>query len=190
MDGNRGHGVEKSLSGGLHPKGNWLSLPSSGSQLTLSQGLSLHMNALINDTEGTLLSHAFANPATSISLILGTGLNAAVQLPLSVFPDHKVAGRPRQWTEAAKTVLVNTELSMFGAGVFPVTDADRELDAGSPAPGFQPFEQMTSGRYLGEICRLLFAQGVKAGALFDGHMPAGMRVRYGFDTGNMAVLET
>ena len=148
------------------------------------------MNALVNDTEGTLLSHAFANPATSISLILGTGLNAAIHLPLSVFSQKKLAGRPRQWTEAAKTVLVNTELSMFGAGVFPTTVADRELDAASTQPGFQPLEQMTSGRYLGEICRLLFAQGVKEGALFDGLMPAGMRVRFGFDTGNMAFLET
>lgn len=148
------------------------------------------MNALINDTEGTLLSHAFANPATSISLILGTGLNAAIQLPLSSFSQHKVSGRPKQWTKAAKTVLVNTELSMFGAGVFPITEADKELDIASPHPGFQPLEQVTSGRYLGEICRLLFAHGVREGALFDGVMPAGMRVRFGFDTGNMAVLET
>ena len=154
------------------------------------QDLQLHMNALVNDTEGTLLSHAFANPATSISVILGTGLNAAVQLPLSIFSQEKTVGRPKQWTQAAKTVLVNTELSMFGAGILPITAADEELDAASTAPGFQPLEQLTSGRYLGEICRLLFAQGVKQGALFDGEMPAGMRVRYGFDTGNMAFLET
>ena len=148
------------------------------------------MNALINDTEGTLLSHAFANPATSMSLILGTGLNAAVQLPLSIFSQQKLVGRPKQWMKAAKTVLVNMELSMFGMDIFPATEADRELDAASTHPGFQPLEQMTSGRYLGEICRLLFAQGVRVGALFNGKMPAGMRARFGFDTGNMAVLET
>jgi hexokinase len=34
------------------------------------------------------------------------------------------------------------------------------LDANSDAPGFQPFEYMTSGRYLGEIVRLVFVDVV------------------------------
>ena len=92
--------------------------------------------------------------------------------------------------EAARTVLVNTEISMFGAGIFPLTKADEQLDAASTQPGFQPLEQLTSGRYLGEICRLLFAEGVQAGALFSGAMPIGMRATFGFDTSNMAILET
>jgi hexokinase len=148
------------------------------------------MNALINDTEATLMSHAFANPATSVSLILGTGLNAALQLPLSAFSPLKIDGRPKEWVRRARTVLVNTEISMFGAGIFPLSVADKRLDTASTNPGFQPLEQLTSGRYLGEICRLIIDEGVKAGALFGGVMPVGMRTRFGFDTGNMAVLET
>ena len=155
----------------------------------IGQGLQLYMNALVNDTEATLLSHAFTNPSTSISLILGTGLNVALRLPISAFAVRKFGRRPKEWFERASAVLVNSEISMFGAGVLPTTEADLTLDAGSTWPGFQPLEQMTSGRYLGEIVRLILERGVKAGFLFDGVMPIGMRARFGFDTGNMAILE-
>jgi hexokinase len=41
------------------------------------------------------------------------------------------------------------------------TPWDLTLDASSDAPGFQPFEYMTAGRYLGEIVRLVFLDVVK-----------------------------
>ena len=148
------------------------------------------MNALVNDTEATLIWHAFANPSTSMSLILGTGLNVAAMLPVSVFPPHKLGGRAEEWLQAAKVVLINTEISMFGADILPVTDADRALDAASNAPGFQPLEQLTSGRYLGEIVRLTLEEGTKAGHLFDGAMPVALQMRFGLDTRIVALLET
>ena len=147
------------------------------------------MTALMNDTEATLLSHAFANPATRISLILGTGCNAALQLPISAVSKEKLGQRRKEWMAGAKTVLVNTEISMFGAGVFHMSDVDRELDAMSDHPGFQPFEQFTSGRYLGEICRLILTKGVLAGALFGGQMPKGLDSRFNLDTSLMSKLE-
>jgi hexokinase len=147
------------------------------------------MTALLNDTESMLLSHAYANPTTRISLVCGTGLNAAVQLPVSaVFPE-RLGKRPRDWTDAAREVVVNTEVSMFGAGVFPICSADRELDRNSMYPGFQPLEQLVGGRYLGEICRLVMMEWIKDGCLFGGEIPSGLEKGYGFDTAFMSSIE-
>ena len=143
----------------------------------------------MNDTEATLLSHAFVNPATRISLICGTGCNAAVQLPLSIISAHKLAVRPDEWNVAAKAVIVNTEISMFGEGIFPLSRADRELDLNSSHPGFQILEQLTGGRYLGEICRLTFLAGIKEDGLLRGVMPGGMLEKFSFTTASMSVLE-
>lgn len=118
------------------------------------QGLRLRMNALMNDTEATLLSAAYTRTNTSLSLICGTGCNAAVALPISALTSHKLGVRPVAWLRAAHMVLVNSECSMFGAGILPTTPADIALDAAQPRPGFQPLEQLVSGRYLGEIARL------------------------------------
>ena len=143
----------------------------------------------MNDTEATLLSHAYDSPATRISLILGTGCNAAIYLPVAVISRHKFGTRPSNWIEAANSVVVNTEISMFGREVFPLCDADRQLDRDSPHPGFQPIEQLTSGRYLGEICRLTMVEGVRHGSLFDQVLPGGIEERFSLDTDLMSALE-
>lgn len=71
-------------------------------------------------------------------------------------------------TFPSETIVVNTECSMLGEGLFPLTPADRALNAASDNPGFQPFEQLISGRYLGEIARLtLEAAGEKVGGRFS-----------------------
>ena len=149
------------------------------------------MTALMNDTESTLLSHAYINPATRLSLIWGTGMNMAVYLPLSAFPAApvKLGERPRNWMQQARSVIVNTEVSMFGAKVFPTCSADQELDKNALHPGLQPLEQMTSGRYLGEIFRLILVDGVASGNLFDGIMPVGIDQRFSLDTELMSQLE-
>ncbi|KAJ1337040.1 hypothetical protein BSLG_006800 [Batrachochytrium salamandrivorans] len=43
----------------------------------LRKKLKIRVSALVNDTVGTLVSHAFQDPSTYISVILGTGSNAA-----------------------------------------------------------------------------------------------------------------
>ena len=147
------------------------------------------MTALMNDTESTLLSHAYVNPATRLSLIWGTGMNMAVYLPLTAFPTAKLGDRPRNWMQQARSVIVNTEISMFGAKVFPACSADQELDRNALHPGLQPLEQMTSGRYLGEIFRLILVDGVTGGNLSNGVMPSGIDQRFSLDTELMSQLE-
>jgi hexokinase len=43
----------------------------------IKKGLNILIKALVNDTVGTLVSHAYVDPQTYISVILGTGTNAA-----------------------------------------------------------------------------------------------------------------
>ena len=57
-------------------------------------------------------------------------------------------------------VVINTEWTINGAakplndlGLFTVWD--KALDRTCDAPGFQPFEYMTAGRYLGELVRII-----------------------------------
>jgi len=154
------------------------------------QGVSLKMTALLNDTEATLLSHAHTNPSTRLSLIWGTGMNAAIQLPVSAIAQSKFGERPEEWKKTAKSVLVNTEISLFGGhGVLPLTKADEELDSLQSHPGFQPYEQMASGRYLGEITRLLLVQAVQSGQLFRGSMPHGLETRWSLTTATTNTIE-
>ena len=154
-----------------------------------TQKLRLQICALMNDTEATLLSHAYENPSTRISLVWGTGINAALLLPQAGVSKEKFRQRPKEWLDATDTVVLNTEASMFGMGILPTTQVDVELDALSDHPGFQPLEQLTGGRYIGEIVRLYLMQGVRNGALFNGIVPRGLQTRSSLDSGLVADLE-
>jgi hexokinase len=122
-------------------------------------------------------------------VILGTGFNISVHLPTSTLASSKFKGYPQEWLDEAKHVLVNTELSMFGKDVWPRTRWDDQLLAGHVRPDFQPFEHMISGRYLGEIVRLILVEAVKTAGLFSGEMPDKLNEPYALDTGTLAAME-
>jgi len=67
---------------------------------------------------------------------------------------------------------------MLGGGIFPITAADSKLDSEAELPGFQPFEQLTGGRYLGEVARLTL---VEAGMPLEGRWSLDSEVLAGFD---------
>lgn len=96
--------------------------------------------SLVNDTVGTLMAHAYKNPATKMSCILGTGTNAAY------------------WDMVdGKMMVINIEWGAYGDGhheLLPFTRYDDELDGQSENVGKQRFEKMVSGMYLGELFRL------------------------------------
>jgi hexokinase len=124
----------------------------------------IRVAAITNDTVATFASLAYAvkaapNSRVAMGLIVGTGTNATVPMkPANLHPTKRDA-LPNP--EATETVVINTEWTIRGTDK-PLTDLniktpwDVALDAASDAPGFQPFEYMTSGRYLGEIVRLVF----------------------------------
>ncbi|KAJ9629272.1 uncharacterized protein PV06_01318 [Exophiala oligosperma] len=153
------------------------------------QQINVNVKAIINDSSATLLSQAYIEPATSMGLILGTGTNAAAFLPVACMGRSKFGARDSSWFEKADKVITNTEISMFGKSVLPETRWDEALNQQHQRPDFQPLEYMTTGRYLGELLRLIILEGVETGELFEGTMPRVLREPYSLDTEIMARLE-
>jgi hexokinase len=147
------------------------------------------MDSIINDSSATLLSRAYEDPTTRFAVILGTGFNISVHLPVSALATTKYKGYPQKWLDEASHVLVNTELSMFGKNVFPTTRWDEQLNETHVRPDFQPFEHMISGRYLGEVVRLIIVEAVRTTGLFSGEIPAKLAEPYSLDTGTLAAME-
>lgn len=147
------------------------------------------MDSIINDSSATLLSRAYEDPSTRFAVILGTGFNISVHLPVSALATTKFKGYPQKWLDEATHVLVNTECSMFGKNVFPTTRWDDQLNDAHMRPDFQPFEHMISGRYLGEIVRLIIVEAVRTAGLFSGEMPELLAEPYTLDTGTIAAME-
>lgn len=153
------------------------------------KGVYVEMRAIVNDGSATLVSQAYRDPEARMSLILGTGMNASVYLPTSALAQEKFGNRPDAWFDAAQHVLVNTELSMFGKDVLPVTRWDEHLNATHRLPDFQPLEYLCTGRYLGEIVRLVLLEAISTAGLFDGHIPEYLTTPYSLDTRNIAAFE-
>lgn len=104
------------------------------------QGLS-HINcrAVINDTVGTLLTAAYLDPHADIGSICGTGHNTCYLEPVS-----PLTGRP---------MIINLESGNFNK--LPLTSYDAIIDQESEKKGLQQLEKMVSGRYLGELARIV-----------------------------------
>lgn len=154
------------------------------------RGLLVHLDAITNDSTATLLSKAYTDSATQFSLILGTGVNAAINLPTHLFAASKFGCRSPEWHASAEQVIVNTELSMMGKDSLPVTEWDKKLMDLHPNPNFQPFELMVSGRYLGEIIRLVLVDGIETAGLFDGIVPPSLREMYSLDMETISQIES
>lgn len=150
-------------------------------------GLRIRVAAVVNDGSASMISLAYSNQATKISLILGTGINAGVMFPTSLLSPVKLArvGLP----EGTDVCMVNTEISMVQSDVVPETCWDAELDSQVERPGFQPLETKVSGRYMGEISRLIIRDLIRYSNLCDGHLPQGFDTPYGFDCSLMSDLE-
>ncbi|KAH6707714.1 hypothetical protein DL95DRAFT_38680 [Leptodontidium sp. 2 PMI_412] len=153
------------------------------------RGLNVQLNAIVNDSSATLLSKAYLDSTTRFALIHGTGVNAAVHLPVHVFSPSKFGARPSEWHDSAKHVIVNTELSMFGASFLPSTKWDKLLTSAHPNPNFQPLEHIVSGGYLGEIVRLVLVEGIQTAGLFGGVVPQSLREAYSLETETISRIE-
>ncbi|KAI9317950.1 hypothetical protein BX666DRAFT_1567192 [Dichotomocladium elegans] len=112
------------------------------------------VTAVLNDTVGTLVAHAYSNPGASVGFIYGTGVNAAY--PERVSRIRKLGKLTCSESAPDDIMLVNTEIDIFGnESYLPLTRFDRALDELHSQPKFQPYEKMMSGAYLGELVRLI-----------------------------------
>ena len=78
---------------------------------------------------------------------------------------------------------------MFGKGLLPVTEYDLVVDRESGMPGFQPFEMMVSGRYIGEIVRLVCLDGITKGAWSFTCTPEGWNTKWAVQTATCSLAE-
>ena len=132
-----------------------------------SRGLAIAVEAFINDTVGTLLAQIYRDNRTMMSVILGTGSNAAYVEKCSAVT--KCVNVDDNLNVDDNVTVINIEWGSFGDGadnlILPSTRFDLRLDEESKNPGSQKFEKMISGMYLGEIFRLILLEAVELNLL-------------------------
>ncbi|KAH9077598.1 hexokinase [Lactarius deliciosus] len=138
------------------------------------------LTALINDTTGTLIASAYVNPNTRIAVIFGTGCNAAYMERVGDIPKLKNLG-------------VDDDCGAFDSFEhehLPRTKYDQVIDETSNKPGEQAFEKLISGRYLGEILRLVICELIDEGVLFLGQNTYKIESPYVLDTAFLSLMES
>ena len=154
------------------------------------QYLNIRLDAIVNDSSAALLAQTFVDPTTRLAIILGTGINAAIYLPISSLHKAKFGSRIMPTTAQTTHVLVNTEFSMFGKGILPTTRWDETLNSSHKLPDYQPLEYLIAGGYMGEIVRLIIVEATAMAGLFGGNLPLSLRNPYSLDTRTLAAVET
>jgi hexokinase len=152
----------------------------------------LKIAAITNDTVATLVSLAYRvkslpNSRVAMGIIVGTGCNATIPMRLQDLHESKAKLVNSKYPEATETV-VNTEWTIAGAApplkeLNITTKWDTELDNACARPGFQPFEYMTGGRYIGELVRIvLFDYLTSVVGLSKKALPAALVQEYALTT--------
>ncbi|KAJ7322826.1 hexokinase [Mycena albidolilacea] len=150
--------------------------------------LPIELTALINDTTGTLIASHYVNPKTKIAVIFGTGCNAAYMERVGDIHKIKNLG-----IDDEASMGINCEWGAFDSFEhehLPRTKYDAIVDETSNKPGEQAFEKLISGRYLGEILRLVICELIDEGVLFLGQNTYKLEVPYVFDTAFLSLMES
>ncbi|KAL8701615.1 MAG: hypothetical protein Q9224_000420 [Gallowayella concinna] len=155
----------------------------------IESNLNIRLDAIVNDSSAAVLSRAYVDSSTRLAVILGTGLNAAIHLPVSSLHESKFGSRQFPTNVETTHVLVNTELSMFGKHAFRVTRWDEYLNAHHILPDYQPMEYLLAGGYMGEIVRLIIVEAVETAGLFGGRLPPSLSIPFVLDTRTLAAFE-
>ncbi len=113
----------------------------------------VQLEAILNDTVGTLLAAAYQDKSCDIASILGTGHNTSY------------LEKNKRWCD--RPVIINIEAGNFDK--LKGSRYDRILDENSENPGRQLLEKMVSGRYLGELVRIVLNSFNKEGLIFGGN---------------------
>ncbi|KAL5508782.1 hypothetical protein ACEPAG_4761 [Sanghuangporus baumii] len=155
--------------------------------------LPINLTALINDTTGTLIASHYVNLRTKIAVIFGTGCNAAYMEKVSEITKVHDLGLDR-----SETGPYSEKATASGCGAFdlhlhehlPRTKYDQIVDETSNKHGEQAFEKLISGRYLGEILRLVICELIDEGVLFLGQNTYKLEKPYCFNTAFLSLMES
>jgi hexokinase len=160
---------------------------------------------LINDTTGTLIASHYVHPDTRIACIFGTGCNAAYMEHVKDVPKIKDLG-----IDGDLDMAINCEWGAFDSFEhehLPRTKYDIIIDESSNKPAEQAFEvrssvsssswrdvsnlsqKLISGRYLGEIMRLVICELIDDGILFLGQNTYKVEVPNALDTALVSLME-
>jgi len=137
------------------------------------------VDALCNDTVGTLQARAYEDPTCDVGVILGTGTNGCYR--------EDLANITKLHSATAGHMIVNMEWGNFNG--LTQTPYDVQLDRTSGNPGQQVLEKMVSGKYLGELTRLIIADLILKKAIFEGQGGLGFSAPDSFETVDMSAIE-
>lgn len=104
--------------------------------------------ALLNDAVGTLAYRKYTHKDCDVSVILGTGTNAAY-----IEDTSKITKQNISLTSTRKKMIINTEWGNFSK--LRRTDYDRKLDEMSENPGEYKLEKMVSAKYIAELTKII-----------------------------------
>ncbi|KAG1474624.1 hypothetical protein G6F56_000252 [Rhizopus delemar] len=147
------------------------------------KNLNVNIAAIVNDTVGTLMAHAYKNPKTTMGVILGTGFNASYYQHMSGV--NKWSGNQDQ------EMVINMECGAFDIerNVLPMTVYDSKMDRESLNVNQQLHEKMVAGMYLGEITRNALLDLVDQQLLFEGRSSKELNKMWSFETAYMSSIE-
>jgi len=152
------------------------------------RGVPIKLTALVNDTTGTMIASAYADPQMKIGCIFGTGCNAAYMEECGEIPKLAHMNLPPDTPMA-----INCEWGAFDNQhkVLPRTKYDVIIDKESPRPGQQSFEKMIAGLYLGEIFRLVLVDLHSSPdcKIFEGQDVSKLKKPYTLDSSFLSLIE-
>ncbi|MFA5338108.1 MAG: hypothetical protein WC330_07230, partial [Candidatus Omnitrophota bacterium] len=141
--------------------------------------------AIDNDTTGTQVARAYLDTNTSLGVILGTGTNICVRLPMAMIEKSF----PNKDKYKASHMIVNMESGNFNKNL-PITKYDKILDSQSTNPKEAWEEKMVSGMYLGELMRITLLDLIRQKQLFLGKTPRLLRAYQRFETKYVGEIES
>ena len=148
--------------------------------------LNCEVVAIVNDTVGTMMACALDEPDCNIGLIVGTGLNACYMESMANIDTVNCVDK-------AGEMCINMELGGLGDnGVLETfrNEYDNEVDGSTINKNCQLFEKMVSGKYLGEIVRVVLCDLVRNAGLFGGEISKKLFQKSSFLTAFVSEIES
>ncbi|ORZ04639.1 hexokinase-domain-containing protein [Absidia repens] len=150
------------------------------------KNLQVNIAAIVNDTVGTLMAHAYRHPETTMGVILGTGSNTCYYEDISQIKKDFNHGKT-----LSDEMVVNMEWGAFDCErrILPLTMYDNKMNRESVNVNEQLFEKMISGMYLGEIARNCMLYWIDRLVLFGGRSSPELNTQWRFETAYMSTIQ-
>ncbi|XP_072341842.1 hexokinase-4 isoform X2 [Scyliorhinus torazame] len=139
--------------------------------------------AMVNDTVATMISCYYEDHSCEVGMIVGTGCNACYMEEMKNV--ELVEGEEGR-------MCVNTEWGGFGdTGELEEfrLEYDCLVDETSNNPGYQLYEKIIGGKYMGELTRLVLLKLVNQNLLFNGEASQLLKTQGSFETRFLTQIE-